>query len=79
MARYGMKVYLLGERKILHKKLVIVDGKIVFLGSSNLTTAGTVYNQDLNLRVENPDFVRQVIADFKQNLDRATSLEKWKD
>lgn len=79
MARYGMKVYLLGERKVLHKKLVIVDGKIVFLGSSNLSTAGTVYNQDLNLRVENPDFVRQVIADSKQNLDRATSLEKWKD
>ena len=79
MARYGMKVYLLGERKVLHKKLVIVDGKIVFLGSSNLTTAGTVYNQDLNLRVENPEFVRQVIADYARNRERAVPLEKWED
>lgn len=79
MARHGVHVYLHGQWKALHKKLLIVDGRTVFLGSSNLTSAGTLYNQDLNLCVDDPKFTRQAIADFKQIRDRSISLDRWKD
>ena len=79
MARNGMRVFLLSEQKALHKKMVIVDGRLVFMGSSNLTSAGTLYNEDLNLGVENPEFTKQVIADFERIRKRAVPLEKWKE
>lgn len=79
MARYGMRAYLLGERKALHKKLLIVDRRVVFLGSSNLTPAGTLYNQDVNVRIDCPVAARPIIADFEHMRRRAIPLEKWRD
>ena len=79
MARNGMRVYLLSERKALHKKMVVVDGRFVFMGSSNLTSAGTLYNEDLNLGTESPDFAKQVVSDFERIRKMAVPLEKWKD
>ena len=79
MARNGMRVFLLSERKALHKKMVIVDGRLVFMGSSNLTSAGTLYNEDLNLGTESPEFAKQVISDFERIRKRAVPLEKWRD
>jgi len=79
MARHGVHVYLHSQWKALHKKLLIVDGRTVFLGSSNFTSAGTLYNQDLNIAVDSPDFARKVMADFQDIKDRSVALEKWKD
>lgn len=79
MARNGMRVFLLSERKALHKKMVIVDGRLVFMGSSNLTSAGTLYNEDLNLGTESLAFTKQVMSDFERIRKQAVPLEKWKD
>jgi phosphatidylserine/phosphatidylglycerophosphate/cardiolipin synthase-like enzyme len=79
LASSGVKFMLLGDRKAQHKKLLIVDERLVFLGSSNLTLAGTRFSNEMNIRVDSPAFVRQVVYDFRRLKDRAVPLEKWKE
>jgi phosphatidylserine/phosphatidylglycerophosphate/cardiolipin synthase-like enzyme len=67
------------ERKAQHKKLLMVDGALVFLGSSNLTAAGTQHSEEMNLRVHSQAFARQVATDFKRLRVRAVPLDEWKE
>jgi phosphatidylserine/phosphatidylglycerophosphate/cardiolipin synthase-like enzyme len=64
LARDGVKVLFIQGRKAMHKKMIIVDGKTVLLGSSNLTVAGTVGSNEMNVRVDSPVFARRAAADF---------------
>lgn len=57
-------IYLTSARKAQHKKLLLVDRDKVFLGSSNLTAAGTLSNDELNVLVEGAEFVRVIENDF---------------
>lgn len=41
-----------------------MDRDKVFLGSSNLTAAGTLSNDELNVLVEGAEFVRVIENDF---------------
>jgi len=64
----GIQVRFMSERRVLHKKLIIVDGRKVFLGSANLTMSGTLRNNELNVRIEDPSFVRKVTEDYRRLL-----------
>ncbi|HOE00972.1 MAG TPA: phospholipase D family protein [Kiritimatiellia bacterium] len=55
-----------GTNKALHKKLVIIDGRILLLGSSNLSLSGTYGSIEMNILTEAPHLVQPAIADFQR-------------
>lgn len=55
-----------GTNKALHKKLVIVDGRLLLLGSSNLSLSGTYGSIEMNVLTEAPHLVQPAIADFQR-------------
>jgi phosphatidylserine/phosphatidylglycerophosphate/cardiolipin synthase-like enzyme len=55
-----------GTNKALHKKLVIIDGRILLLGSSNLSLSGTYGSIEMNILTEAPLLVQPAIADFQR-------------
>jgi len=55
-----------GTNKALHKKLVIVDGRLLLLGSSNLSLSGTYGSIEMNILTEDPRIVQPAIADFQR-------------
>lgn len=71
LARSGIRVRFQQERRILHKKLIIVDGREVLLGSSNLTLSGTLHNYDTNVRITEPRFVARAVEDYRRVLGRS--------
>jgi len=42
------------ERETLHAKIIVVDRKVAFIGSSNLTGGGLTYNHEIGVRIEGP-------------------------
>jgi phosphatidylserine/phosphatidylglycerophosphate/cardiolipin synthase-like enzyme len=65
LEKSGIKmIYLTSARKAQHKKILLVDRDKVFLGSSNLTAAGTLSNDELNVLVEGEPFARVIERDF---------------
>jgi phosphatidylserine/phosphatidylglycerophosphate/cardiolipin synthase-like enzyme len=62
--RDGVTVLFIQGNKTMHKKMIIVDGKTVLLGSSNLTVAGTTGSNEMNVWIESPAFARRAAADF---------------
>ena len=65
LEKSGIKmIYLTSARKAQHKKILLVDRAQVFLGSSNLTAAGTLSNDELNVLVESEPFARMIEKDF---------------
>jgi phosphatidylserine/phosphatidylglycerophosphate/cardiolipin synthase-like enzyme len=78
LARDGITVLFIQGYKTMHKKMIIVDGKTVLLGSSNLTVAGTVGSDEMNVRVDSPAFARQAVADFERLRARAIPASELK-
>jgi phosphatidylserine/phosphatidylglycerophosphate/cardiolipin synthase-like enzyme len=67
LARDGVQTLLWsGTNKALHKKLVIVDGRLLLLGSSNLSLSGTYGSIEMNILTEAPHLVQAAIADFQR-------------
>ena len=60
-----IKVRYYSAGKVLHKKIVIVDGEQVFLGSSNLTGAGTRWSREMNVYIRDRTFSQATEADFR--------------
>ena len=48
----------------VHTKSVIIDDKIVFIGSMNFTKSGNVYNDENCIKIENPQIARFMKNDF---------------
>ena len=78
LARDGITVLFIQGYKSMHKKMIIVDGKIVLLGSSNLTVAGTTGSDEMNVRVDSPAFARQAAADFARLRTQAIPASELK-
>lgn len=77
LARDGIQTLLWSEtNKALHKKLVIVDGRILLLGSSNLSLSGTYGSIEMNILTEAPHLVQAAIDDFA---DLRTQINKRQD
>ena len=71
----GVHVLFLQSRQVLHKKLIIIDGKKVFLGSSNLTAAGVMGNNEMNIFTDDPQFILDACADFQNLRQQAKTRE----
>ena len=78
LSQSGVTVLFIQEYKTMHKKMIIVDGKTVLLGSSNLTVAGTVGSDEMNVRVDSPDFARRAAADFARLREKAIPASELK-
>jgi phosphatidylserine/phosphatidylglycerophosphate/cardiolipin synthase-like enzyme len=55
----GIEVYFDSPRKTTHTKLVVVDERLVILGSHNLTQSALKYNNEISTLMENPDFAKR--------------------
>jgi len=71
----GIRILFVKERRILHKKMILVDGRIALLGSSNLTMAGTLQSDEMNMEIQQPTFVTQMHKDFQNIISKAQSAE----
>ena len=68
----GIQVLYMQEYKVQHKKVVLVDGEVVWLGSANLTLNAMAYNVEMSLRTSDKDLVRRATADFGELRKRAS-------
>ena len=62
----GIRVLFIREHRILHKKMILIDDQIALLGSSNLTMAGTLQSDEMNVEIRQPEFVALMQTDFER-------------
>jgi phosphatidylserine/phosphatidylglycerophosphate/cardiolipin synthase-like enzyme len=56
----GIKVYFDSPRRITHAKVVIIDKRIVYIGSHNFTQSALKYNHEVSVRVVSPAFAEEL-------------------
>lgn len=76
LAADGIQVKFMQNYKVLHKKLVVVDGQTVWLGSSNLTMAGMGISNESNVRIQDPVVAGQAVADCRRLLQIAKPMSE---
>ena len=55
----GVVVYLDSPRKTTHTKLIVIDQRLVVLGSHNWTQSALKYNNEISLLVESQELARE--------------------
>ncbi len=55
----GVQVYFDSPRKTTHTKLVVIDQRLVLLGSHNLTQSALKYNNEISLLIDRPDLAKE--------------------
>lgn len=65
----------------MHARLIIIDPAFASIGSTNLDQRSFRLNDEANLNVFDPDFTREQIALFEQDLARTreVTLEMWEN
>ena len=56
----GAVVYLDSPKKTTHTKLIVIDRRLVILGSHNLTQSALKYNNEISLLVDSPDLAFEI-------------------
>lgn len=56
----GVKVYFDSPCRITHAKVVIIDKRIVYIGSHNFTQSALKYNHEVSVRVVSPAFAEEL-------------------
>jgi phosphatidylserine/phosphatidylglycerophosphate/cardiolipin synthase-like enzyme len=54
----GVKVYFDSPRTTTHTKLIVIDERVVILGSHNLTQAALKYNNEISIMLARPDLAK---------------------
>ena len=55
----GVKVYFDSPRTTTHTKLIVIDEKVVILGSHNLTQSALKYNNEISILISRPDLAKR--------------------
>jgi phosphatidylserine/phosphatidylglycerophosphate/cardiolipin synthase-like enzyme len=55
----GVKVYFDSPRTTTHTKLIVIDERVVILGSHNLTQAALKYNNEISIMLTRPDLAKR--------------------
>ena len=55
----GVAVYFDSPRKTMHNKLIVIDQRLVLLGSHNLTQAALKYNNEISILIDNPELAKE--------------------
>ncbi len=66
---------------MLHAKIMTVDGIVANVGSANLNHRSSLYDEEVNLVVFDPELVARLDADFDDDLTRSVPLDpaSWED
>jgi cardiolipin synthase A/B len=69
------------EPTMFHCKMLIVDGLLVSVGSTNFDMRSFRLNDEANLNVYDPDFAKEVTAEFERDLEhsRNITLAMWRE
>ncbi len=78
LSRDGVKVLFIRGSKTMHKKMIIIDSTTVLLGSSNLTVAGTMGSNEMNVRVVSLLFARRASIDFNKLREASIPISELK-
>ena len=57
----GIEVYFDSPGKTTHTKLIVIDQKITFIGSHNLTHSALKHNNEVSILIDSPDLSRKVL------------------
>jgi len=60
LARAGVEVHLDGENRTSHAKLVVVDGRFVFLGSHNFTHSALASNHEFSVLIDSRTLATEI-------------------
>lgn len=62
-----------------HAKAIIADGKIASIGSANFDSRSCRLNDEMNINIYDPGFLRVLEQSFEKDLERSTreTLENW--
>ncbi|GAM08533.1 cardiolipin synthase [Geobacter sp. OR-1] len=66
LARGGIKVYFDSPGVTTHTKVAVIDGRLVFIGSHNLSQSALQHNNELSVMLDSPELA----AEVKAYLDR---------
>jgi phosphatidylserine/phosphatidylglycerophosphate/cardiolipin synthase-like enzyme len=55
----GVEIYFDSPRKTTHIKLVVIDQRLVLLGSHNLTQSALKYNNEISILIDQPELARE--------------------
>jgi phosphatidylserine/phosphatidylglycerophosphate/cardiolipin synthase-like enzyme len=55
----GVKVYFDSLRTTTHTKLVVIDERLIILGSHNLTQSALKYNNEISIMLSRPDLAKR--------------------
>jgi phosphatidylserine/phosphatidylglycerophosphate/cardiolipin synthase-like enzyme len=58
----GVEIYFDSPHKTTHTKLIVIDQRIVFLGSHNLTQSALKYNNEISIMINRPELAREARA-----------------
>jgi phosphatidylserine/phosphatidylglycerophosphate/cardiolipin synthase-like enzyme len=68
----GISVFFDSPRKTTHTKLVVIDQRLIFLGSHNFTQSALKYNNEVSILLDEPDtaqnarhYILQIIKEAK--------------
>jgi len=60
LSRGGVTVRFDSPRKTTHTKVVVIDGRYVYLGSHNLTHSALTRNNELSVLLDSPETAREI-------------------
>jgi len=63
----GVKVHFDSPYQTTHTKLIVIDERLVLLGSHNLTHAALKYNNEISILLESPDMAKNA-RDYMLNI-----------
>ena len=78
LATGNVQVRFMQAYKVMHKKLVVVDGETVWLGSANLTTAGLSISSEANVRIQDTTVAGAAEQDVRSLFEQAKPLSELK-
>jgi phosphatidylserine/phosphatidylglycerophosphate/cardiolipin synthase-like enzyme len=62
LSRQGVSVRFDAIRKTTHSKVVVIDGRYVYLGSHNLTQSALTRNNEFSVLIDSPEMAREVLS-----------------
>ncbi len=67
----GLDVWLDGNPRLMHHKVIIIDGQVVITGSYNFSNNAEQYNDENTLIIHNQDIAEQYLSEFQQVYEQA--------
>ena len=75
LAANKVKVYLDNPEKTMHAKFLVVDGRLVLLGSTNWSYYSLNFNRETNVMVESKEMASQLLQYFSELKKESALLE----